>query len=129
MIIVLLPLVYSASVKNYTVIMCGSKGWSNYRHQADLYAWRKVLINRGFNPANIITLSHDDVPTQRIDLNGTIYHTCEGPNLYEPHLINYTGPDANKDNFFKVLGGIPSGKGGFLKDIVNVLVIYQSWRI
>lgn len=121
MLSLLIHTVIAGSVKNYAVIMCGSKGWSNYRHQADVYAWRTVLINRGFLPENIITLSYDDVPKQN---NNTIYHTCHGPNLYEPNAINYTGADANKDNFFKVLSTIPSGKGGFLKDIVEVLVIY-----
>lgn len=121
MLSLLIISVYAGTVKNYAVIMCGSKGWSNYRHQADVYAWRTVLINRGFLPENIITLSYDDVPEQN---NNTIYHTCYGPNLYKENVINYTKSDANKDNFFKVLSTIPSGKGGFLKDIVEVLVIY-----
>ena len=119
MLSLLIPTI-SARVKNYAVIMCGSKGWSNYRHQADVYAWRNVLINRGFSPKNIVALSYDDVPGQG---NNTIYHTCHGPNLYKPGIINYTGTDTNKDNFFKVLSSIPSGKGGFFKDSVNVLVI------
>ncbi len=114
------------SVDNYAVIMCGSKGWSNYRHQADVYAWRRVLINIGFAPDNIITLSFNDVPYSPSDTahtNGSIYHTCNGPDIYEP-VINYTGADANKQNFFKVLSTIPSGKGGLFKREVNVLVVY-----
>lgn len=121
----LLPILAS-SVENYAVIMCGSKGWSNYRHQADVYAWRRVLINRGFAPENIITLSFNDVPYREGETqsqNGSIYHTCYGPDIYEP-VINYTGADANKQNFFKVLSSIPSGKGGWFDREVNVLVIY-----
>lgn len=121
MLSLLIHTIYAGTVKNYAVIMCGSKGWSNYRHQADVYAWRTVLINRGFLPENIISLSYDDVPKHN---DNTIYHTCYGSNLYEPNVINYTEADANKDNFFKVLSTIPSGKGGFFKYIVEVLVIY-----
>lgn len=123
MLSLFIHLAYAGTVRNYAVIMCGSKGWSNYRHQADVYAWRTILINRGFLPENIITLSYNDIPEQS---NNTVYHTCYGPDLYKPNIINYTGADANKDNFFKVLSTIPSGKGGFLKDIVEVLVIYTN---
>ena len=122
MLFTLLLPVTASSVDNYAVIMCGSKGWSNYRHQADVYAWRRVLINRGFSPSNIITLSFNDVPYSESQ-NGSIYHTCNGPDIYEP-IINYTGADANKQNFFKVLSSIPSGKGGLFKREVNVLVVY-----
>lgn len=126
MIFTLLLPITAMSVDNYAVIMCGSKGWSNYRHQADVYAWRKVLINRGFAPENIITLSFNDVPyrsNKTEGINGSIYHTCYGPDIYEP-IINYTGADANKQNFFKILSSIPSGKGGWFKREVNVLIIY-----
>lgn len=126
MLITLLMTVIAIPIDNYAVIMCGSKGWSNYRHQADVYAWRKVLINRGFAPGNIITLSFNDVPyrdDKTQSQNGSIYHTCHGPDIYESN-INYTGADANKQNFFKVLSSIPSGKGGWFKREVNVLVVY-----
>lgn len=121
MMSLLLFSVYCGAIDNYAVIMCGSRGWSNYRHQADVYAWRKVLINRGFNPSNIITLSYNDIVDQT---NQTVYHTCNGTNIYEQNAINYTREDANKQNFFNVLSLIPSGKGGWFKATVNVLVIY-----
>ena len=113
--------VYCGAIENYAVIMCGSRGWSNYRHQADVYAWRKVLINRGFSSSNIITLSYNDIIDRT---NQTVYHTCNGTNVYEQNAINYTREDANKQNFFNVLSSIPSGKGGIFKPTVNVLVIY-----
>jgi glycosylphosphatidylinositol transamidase (GPIT) subunit GPI8 len=121
MLSLLFGIIYSGAIENYAVIMCGSRGWSNYRHQADVYTWRKILINRGFTPSNVITLSYNDIIERT---NKTIYHTCNGTNVYEDGAINYTREDANKQNFFNVLSTIPSGKGGWFKREINVLVVY-----
>ena len=126
MLLCLLTIVQSKTIDNYAVIMCGSKGWSNYRHQADVYAWHAVLTNRGFRSDHIITLSYDDVAYQKREdemTNGSIYHTCNGPNLWKP-IINYTSSDSNKQNFFKVLSTIPSSSGWLFKKEVNVLIVY-----
>lgn len=125
MLSLLLSFTQAKTVDNYAVIMCGSKGWSNYRHQADVYAWHHILTNRGFASDHIISLSYDDVAYRSGERgsDGSIYHTCNGPNLWKP-IINYTLSDANKENFFKVLSTIPSSDGWLFKREVNVLIIY-----
>ena len=102
------------SVINIAIIMCGSRGYNNYRHQADLYTWMNVLLNRGFKRENIITFSYNDLP---ILTNNTIKHTCYGPNMYREDFVNYTLHDANKDMFLKTLKNITCKNA-------NVLVIY-----
>ena len=94
--------------------MCGSRGFNNYRHQADLYSWMNVLLNRGFKRENIITFSYNDLPELT---NNTIQHTCHGPNMYIDNAINFSFNDANKDMFIRTIKTI-SGKN------INVLIIY-----
>ena len=102
------------SVINIAIIMCGSRGYNNYRHQADLYSWMNVLLNRGYKRENIITFSYNDLP---ILTNNTIQHTCYGPNMYRENFVNYTLHDASKDQFLKTLKNI-SNKSA------NVLIVY-----
>ena len=102
------------SVVNIAIIICGSRGFNNYRHQADLYSWMKVLQNRGFERRNIISFSYNDLPELT---NNTIYHTCHGNNVYQDDAVNYSFLDANKDNILRTIRKV-SGKN------VNLLVVY-----
>ena len=102
------------SIINIAIIMCGSRGYNNYRHQADLYTWTNILLNRGFKRENIITFSYNDLP---ILTNNTIQHTCYGPNMYRDDFVNYTLHDASKEQFLKTLKNI-SNKNA------NILIIY-----
>jgi legumain len=45
----------------WAVIVAGSSGYFNYRHQADACHAYHVLINRGVPAKNIITMIYDDV--------------------------------------------------------------------
>ena len=94
--------------------MCGSRGFNNYRHQADMYSWMNVLLNRGYKRENIITISYNDLPELT---NQTILHTCHGPNMFIPDAVNFSYNNANKDMFLRTLKNI-SGRN------VNVLIIY-----
>ena len=97
----------------YAIIMCGSRGYTNYRHQADVYAWVNILLNRGYKRENIITISYDDVAAETKE----IYHTCDGPNMYLEGAVNYSSIQASKDQFIKSINGINNKKA-------NVLIVY-----
>ena len=45
----------------WAVLVAGSKGWENYRHQADVAHAYHVLINHGVSPNRIITFMYDDI--------------------------------------------------------------------
>ncbi|PON46375.1 Peptidase C13, legumain [Trema orientale] len=45
----------------WAVLIAGSKGWQNYRHQADVCHAYQVLINGGLSKENIIIFMYDDI--------------------------------------------------------------------
>ena len=58
---VVLCLAVSVSADNWAVLVAGSNGFYNYRHQADICHAYHILIANGYKPENIITFSYDDV--------------------------------------------------------------------
>lgn len=46
----------------WAVLVCGSKGWENYRHQASLYRMYQTL-RRGIPEQRIVTMFYDDIAT------------------------------------------------------------------
>ena len=48
--------------KTWAVLVCGSKGWDNYRHQASLFRMYG-LLRRGIPEQQIITMFYDDIAT------------------------------------------------------------------
>ena len=47
--------------KHWAVIMAGSTGFSNYRHQADSHHAVKVMLENGIPRDQIIHLAYDDI--------------------------------------------------------------------
>ncbi|EAX86851.1 Clan CD, family C13, asparaginyl endopeptidase-like cysteine peptidase [Trichomonas vaginalis G3] len=102
-------LVFSAlSVsKQWAVLMAGSRGYNNYRHQADIFHIYDIIKTRGFPKENIITLAYNDVVRHKDNpYPGKIFATADHKNVYPGREnIDYTGQDANAENFFRVLLG------------------------
>lgn len=46
---------------NWAVLVAGSKGWSNYRHQADVCHAYQILHKNGIPDSNIIVMMYDDL--------------------------------------------------------------------
>ena len=113
---VLLALLLSlASASEYAVIVAGSNGYWNYRHQADACHAYQVLIDHGFNPANIIFFSYDDVPTDPMNpFPGQLFNH-PGNNTRDVNagcVKDYTGEAVNVTNFLAVLQGNSSATQG-----------------
>ena len=47
--------------QTWALLVAGSKGYGNYRHQADICHAYQVLRNRGMDANQIITMFYDDV--------------------------------------------------------------------
>ena len=82
---------------NYAILMCGSKGYRNYRHQSDLYSWITLLRERGYDNTHIISLGYNDIkpPLFHID------HNREKLPLYVN--IDYENIEASKFNFLNII--------------------------
>ncbi|MBR4845236.1 MAG: hypothetical protein IKU98_02320, partial [Bacteroidaceae bacterium] len=46
---------------NYAVLIAGSEGWKNYRHQADVLGFYQYLKSRGYDDDHIILIMADDI--------------------------------------------------------------------
>lgn len=104
-----------AGAKEYAVLVAGSNGYWNYRHQADICHAYQVLIGHGFNPANIILFSYDDVPTDPMNpFPGQLFNH-PGNNTRDVNdgcIKDYTGESVNITNFLAVLQGNSSAVQG-----------------
>ena len=110
-----------ADVTNHwVVLMAGSNGYANYRHQADTHHAVKVHLAAGVPRSQIIHMAYDDIANNsRNPFPGQIFNAPDpngpGVNVYDASEIDYTGNNVNKGNFFKVLLGDSSAPGPVLK--------------
>lgn len=92
--------------QNWAVLVAGSNGWGNYRHQADVCHSYQVLINHGFNKNNIIVMMYDDIANNPENpTKGVIINHPDGADVYHGVSKDYTGAQVTPQNFLKVLKG------------------------
>jgi len=96
----------------WAVLVAGSKGWSNYRHQADVSHAYQILKKNGVPESNIITMMYDDIANSRSNpTRGVIINEPNGHDVYEGVVIDYKGSDVTPKNFLKVLVGNATNAG------------------
>jgi legumain len=94
----------------FAVLVAGSNGWSNYRHQSDVCHSYHVLRNNGIPASNIIVMAYDDIANNRRNrFPGTMYNKPSGAdpgsNVYAGCVIDYKGDDVTAANFLAVIQG------------------------
>ena len=50
-----------ANAANWALLVAGSNGWYNYRHQADVCHAYQILHNHGIPDSNIVVMMYDDI--------------------------------------------------------------------
>ena len=60
-ILKLLLLINSVYADNWAVLVAGSNGYYNYRHQADVCHAYQVLHRTGYPDSNIVVMMYDDI--------------------------------------------------------------------
>lgn len=63
--IILLYGISKSLAANWAVLVAGSSGWYNYRHQADVCHAYQVLHQNGIPDSNIIVMMYDDLAHNR----------------------------------------------------------------
>lgn len=115
--LVLLSLVSFSSATHWAVLVAGSNGFWNYRHQADVCHAYTTLLTKGFHPENIIVFSYDDVANDPSNpfpgklFNKPTYNKV-GKDVYHYCKIDYKGDDVTPANFLNVLRGNATGVKG-----------------
>jgi legumain len=89
---------------NWAVIVAGSNGFYNYRHQADVCHAYHSLVAGGIPAENIILFSFDDVAgSSQNPAKGKLYNQPNGQDVYAGCKIDYRGNDVTPQNFLSVL--------------------------
>lgn len=94
----------------FAVLVAGSKGFSNYRHQADIcYQYHLLVDLIGIEPRNIIVLMFDDAAWSASNpLLGRLFNEPNGKNLYKGCKIDFRGEDVSLLNFYNSVSSVPS---------------------
>lgn len=91
---------------NFAVLMATSKGWDNYRHQADVLHTYQLLKRNGFDDEHIILILADDLANSTSNgLPGVIRNEPGGNNLYENVVVDYKLSDINTEVLKNILTG------------------------
>ncbi|KAG5028268.1 hypothetical protein AAZX31_05G053800 [Glycine max] len=98
----------------WAVLVAGSNGYGNYRHQADVCHAYQLLIKGGLKEENIVVFMYDDIATDELNPRpGVIINHPEGQDVYAGVPKDYTGENVTAQNLFAViLGDKNKVKGG-----------------
>jgi legumain len=112
---ILTAFVSFVSADNWALLVAGSNGYYNYRHQADVCHSYQILRKNGFSDDRIVTMFYDDIarnPSNPVQDN--LINEPDGDNVYTDCKKDYTGNLVTPENFLKVLAGekmtVGSGK-------------------
>ena len=98
----------------WAILVAGSSGYWNYRHQADVCHAYQILRRGGLKEENIVVFMYDDIAYNGENPRpGTIINHPQGADVYAGVPKDYTGENVTVHNFFAVLlGDKTSLKGG-----------------
>lgn len=96
------------------MLVAGSSGYGNYRHQADVaHAYQTLVRRGGVDPSRVIVMVYDDVATDPSNpFPGQLFNRpARGPgeDVYAGLRVTYRGADVTAANLLAVLGGNASG--------------------
>lgn len=123
---------------HYAVLVAGSNGFWNYRHQSDIFHAYHLLKENGVPEENIIVFAYDDIANgSQNPFKGKVFNKPDpkgpGKDVYEGVKIDYKGKDVTPQNFLAVLEGNQEklakvGTGRVLKstETDNVFVYFSD---
>ncbi|KAF8364645.1 hypothetical protein HHK36_033380 [Tetracentron sinense] len=104
----------------WAVLVAGSSGFGNYRHQADVCHAYQLLRKGGLKEENIVVFMYDDIATNEFNPRpGVIINHPKGHDVYAGVPKDYTGKQVTAKNLYAVLLGDKSGVQGGSRKVVN----------
>jgi legumain len=112
LLLALMPFAYATDKSDHwAVIVAGSDGFWNYRHQADVCHAYQIMKTQGIPEDQIILLSYDDVASaSQNPFPGKLFNKPDGEDVYAGCNIDYRGSDVTPKTFLDVIKGTGSGK-------------------
>ncbi|WP_293739341.1 C13 family peptidase [uncultured Parabacteroides sp.] len=97
---------YPVHTGNWALLVASSKGWANYRHQADVLAIYQQLKQAGYTDDRIILIAEDDIADNVSNPNkGVMQVTIGGNNVYEQVEIDYRMSELQAKDILAILSG------------------------
>ncbi|WCJ26002.1 Vacuolar-processing enzyme [Euphorbia peplus] len=108
----------------WAVLVAGSSGYGNYRHQADVCHAYQLLRKGGLKEENIIVFMYDDIANNELNPRpGVIINSPVGDDVYAGVPKDYTGEHVTAKNLYAVLLGnktlLTGGSGKVVKSKPN----------
>ncbi|PRQ18097.1 putative legumain protein [Rosa chinensis] len=105
----------------WAVLVAGSKGYGNYRHQADVCHAYQILRKGGLKEENIVVFMYDDIAMHEMNpRKGIIINHPQGHDVYAGVPKDYTGAHVTAANLYAVLlGDKKAVKGGSGKVVAS----------
>ncbi|XP_024525527.1 vacuolar-processing enzyme beta-isozyme [Selaginella moellendorffii] len=123
----------SARGTRWAVLLAGSAGYWNYRHQADVCHAYQLLRRGGMREENIVVFMYDDIANNFANPRpGVMINHPNGDNVYAGVPKDYTGDQVTVNNFLAVLRGdkeaLQGGSGKVVESGPNdhIFVFYSD---
>lgn len=99
-------IVYPEHKGNKALLVASSKGWQNYRHQADVLAIYQLLKQYGYSDDSIILITEDDLAENSSNPNwGVVQVTPGGANVHDNIVVDYKMSELAPEDILKILKG------------------------
>jgi len=90
----------------WVLLVAGSNGWMNYRHQADICHAYQIVSAHGVPDDHIVVMMYDDIAWNKENPTpGIIINHPNGTDVYHGVPKDYTCQNNNPEIFLKVLKG------------------------
>ncbi|KAG9154424.1 hypothetical protein Leryth_000858 [Lithospermum erythrorhizon] len=97
----------------WAVLVAGSNGYGNYRHQADVCHAYQILKKGGLKDENIVVFMYDDIANSELNPRpGVIINSPKGDDVYDGVPKDYTGEHVTAANLQAVLLGDKNAVNG-----------------
>ncbi|GKV38100.1 hypothetical protein SLEP1_g46046 [Rubroshorea leprosula] len=104
----------------WAVLVAGSSGFDNYRHQADVCHAYQLLRKGGLTEENIVVFMYDDIANNGLNpRQGVIINHPQGDDVYAGVPKDYTGEHVTTANLYAVLLGEKSALSGGSGKVVD----------
>ncbi|KAL1344911.1 hypothetical protein HN51_018712 [Arachis hypogaea] len=104
----------------WAILIAGSNGYWNYRHQADVCHAYQLLRKGGLKEENIIVFMYDDIAfNEENPRPGVIINSPHGDDVYKGVPKDYVGGDVTVNNFFAAILGNKSALTGGSGKVVD----------
>ena len=105
------PITYPDLTNQYAVLVQGSSGWDNYRHEADVLSIYQMLKAGGYDDDHIILITADDCANAPENKDaGAVRTDPNGKDLRQGAVIDYKNADLTPQDICNILKGVKTDK-------------------